>query len=492
MPSPTLPPTLTAAPTSPDRADRATFSARSIALDDWRKNSNVPEMTLALANVYSNALGAYNDATAAAGAAAAAGATIWVTGTVYAIGDARYSPIDFQTYRRRTNGAGATDPSLDSTNWARVNLTPPSVVRSPRIANAVLVEADRHTLVDVTAGTFAQTFTPAGGLGDGWSTFYRNSGTGFVTLTPFAGDLIDGLASFVMYPNEARLIISDGTNFHSIVLHPFTLEPTVTMNFIEPPGYRGYDTFLQAPGGGGGSGRQGAAGSTRGGGGGGGAGGTAWAVVLANTPGASITLTVGADGVGGTAVATVDTVGNNGTAGGSHSFGTLLSAPGGAAGVGAGAGAGGAASAGSGTPGAQVAFAGTAGGAAGQPAGAGTAAATWAATGGGGGGNITAGNVVSDGAAGGASGTATTATQLAGGAAGTSAGTRNGGAGNSASVLRGGTGGGGGASHLTQAGGTGGAGVRGGGGGGGSGSTNGAASGAGGNSTGYHCVKGVL
>lgn len=59
---PTVPPVLTDAPASPDRADRATFAARSIALDNWRKNQNVPEMRTALANVYANALELINNA----------------------------------------------------------------------------------------------------------------------------------------------------------------------------------------------------------------------------------------------------------------------------------------------------------------------------------------------------------------------------------------------------------------------------------------------
>lgn len=60
---PTAPPTLTPAPTSPDRADRATFAARAVALDDWTKNTQVPELQASLANVYANAVDAYNNAT---------------------------------------------------------------------------------------------------------------------------------------------------------------------------------------------------------------------------------------------------------------------------------------------------------------------------------------------------------------------------------------------------------------------------------------------
>lgn len=63
---PTVVPTLTDAPTSPDRADRTTFTARAIARDNWLKNQNVPEMRTVLANVYANAVEVYNNAVATA------------------------------------------------------------------------------------------------------------------------------------------------------------------------------------------------------------------------------------------------------------------------------------------------------------------------------------------------------------------------------------------------------------------------------------------
>lgn len=63
-------PTLTPAPTSPDRADRATFAARAVALDDWTKNNQVPEMQALGGNVYANAVGAAADAATAAANAA--------------------------------------------------------------------------------------------------------------------------------------------------------------------------------------------------------------------------------------------------------------------------------------------------------------------------------------------------------------------------------------------------------------------------------------
>lgn len=45
-------------------------------------------------------------------------ARVWVSGTSYLIGDVLLSPADnYQQYVRITNGAGATDPSSDTTNY---------------------------------------------------------------------------------------------------------------------------------------------------------------------------------------------------------------------------------------------------------------------------------------------------------------------------------------------------------------------------------------
>lgn len=69
---PTAPPVLTDPGLSPDRADRATFSARSVARDDFIKNIEIPERRLALANVYANAVEAAAAAALAVPASTAA------------------------------------------------------------------------------------------------------------------------------------------------------------------------------------------------------------------------------------------------------------------------------------------------------------------------------------------------------------------------------------------------------------------------------------
>lgn len=67
------------------------------------------------------AVEASDEAMAAANAATAVvGAQLWQSGQTYAQGDAVISPIDLQTYRRKSAGGGTTDPSLDSTNWAQI------------------------------------------------------------------------------------------------------------------------------------------------------------------------------------------------------------------------------------------------------------------------------------------------------------------------------------------------------------------------------------
>lgn len=225
----TPPITMTPAPTSPDRADRATFAARAVSLDDFRKNTNIPETQAAIDNVYANAVDAYISAAAAAGSAAAAGAAIWVSGTTYAIGDARYSPADLQTYRRKTAGAGTTDPSLDGTNWARVNLGANSIVRSARTGNTMLAESDRSTLVDVTSGTFSQTFDAAATLTAGWFVWYRNSGTGTVTLDPNGAELIDGAATLALPPGYTAMVTCSGAGFTTILFSPQPGDHEVTV-----------------------------------------------------------------------------------------------------------------------------------------------------------------------------------------------------------------------------------------------------------------------
>lgn len=88
---------------------------------------------------------AANAAVSASSAALTAGAVRWVSGLYYAAGDVRFSPLDFTTYRRKTNGSGTTDPSLDSTNWSPsisgyVTLTGAETVTNKRFSASLYLD----------------------------------------------------------------------------------------------------------------------------------------------------------------------------------------------------------------------------------------------------------------------------------------------------------------------------------------------------------------
>jgi len=208
-------------------------------------------------------------------------------------------------------GAGVTRVVMVTRAAAVPNETIP---RSARTANVAFTVNDSGYLIDVTSGTFTQTFGAASTLGDGWHVWMKNAPTGGdVTLDPNASETIDGLTSFVMYPGEFRLVQCDGAAFRSYVLNPFNRTFDSSATFVKPPGYRFFGGKITN---GGNSGR-------KGGGGGsvipGGAGGGTYPFLLAaGLFGATEAITVGAGAAGQTAAAT------DGNVGGVSSIGSIL------------------------------------------------------------------------------------------------------------------------------------------------------------------------
>lgn len=123
-------------PTGPSTSDPANFDSRAdtflAAIPGYQSQMNavagqINENTAwtkdkATAADAAAALASAAQAAAQASANAAAtsaGAIAWVSGTTYAIGDVRWSPLSRLVYRRVTTGAGTTDPSQDISNWDR-------------------------------------------------------------------------------------------------------------------------------------------------------------------------------------------------------------------------------------------------------------------------------------------------------------------------------------------------------------------------------------
>lgn len=125
---------------------------------------------------------------------------------------------------------------VDNLAYASVTLAP-RIVRETRTSNTTLSNADSTKHIDITSGTFTQTFNAAATMGTGWHVWLSNSGTGEITLDPNLAELIDGLSSYIMYPQEMRLITCDGLTFTSKVVHPFIATFIASGTFVKPPCY---------------------------------------------------------------------------------------------------------------------------------------------------------------------------------------------------------------------------------------------------------------
>lgn len=192
--------------------------------------------------------------------------------------------------RAKADGSGS--------EWVAIDLSAATdMLRVPRTGNPPLSKDDKGKWIDILTGTFTQPFNTAASLGNGWWLRIRNSGTGDITLKPNGSETIDGLASFIMYPGEARLIQCDGTALRSIVMAPGIKEFLSSANFVMPPGYSAVAVDVIGAGGGG---AYGSNGFTRGAQGG--AGGARDERTLpAPAAGTTVSVEVGAGGVGGAA-----------------------------------------------------------------------------------------------------------------------------------------------------------------------------------------------
>lgn len=181
------PPVISGLPTPPDPNDRATYNVRAYP---WSVAQGVlaTEVAAVASNVYQNALEAVASATIVENAVVAIDVIPWVSGTTYAIGDVRYSPTDAQTYRRKTAGAGTTDPSTDTTNWTRVTFR--------ANASTPFTKVTSSSTIAPPAGAISVEITCTGGGAGGYPTnAYGGGGGGGGTAIKYMQ--ITGAESFV-------------------------------------------------------------------------------------------------------------------------------------------------------------------------------------------------------------------------------------------------------------------------------------------------------
>jgi len=195
------PPVLTDPGLSPDRADRATFSARAIALDDFTKNVQIPQLRLALTNVAANATdaatsgtNAANSATSSANSAtnatnqvtlainqvtlataektaaalsaqtAAQSAALpgWVSGTNYTAGQRAISLTNGRPYMSLTAGVSTTDPATDTARWQLITSNRPIVAVT---GTSITATAGNHyVMTNAALSTLTLPALPATGM----------------------------------------------------------------------------------------------------------------------------------------------------------------------------------------------------------------------------------------------------------------------------------------------------------------------------------------
>lgn len=213
----------------------------------------------------------------------------------------------FSTVLPAQTGNAGKFVTTDGTDarWATITIPPQAITYELRTSNTMLSSADNAKFINITSGTFSQTFDTSANLGSGFWCYLKNSGTGNITLDPASTETIDGLATYPMYPGECRLVMCNGSGLLTQVVQPFYRAVTASETLYLAPGYSLYNGLLWGAGGGGG---KGGAGNASGGGGG------ACVPVIVTASG-SYPVVIGAGGAAVTSIASGGTGGNSTFAG---------------------------------------------------------------------------------------------------------------------------------------------------------------------------------
>lgn len=169
-----------------------------------------------------------------------------------------HNPADGTCTGTMTSAQGAVGPHTDwimSLGAAMLTGTA-DIVRDARSSNIALVQSDKGRLIEITSGSFTQTF---GARAAGWHCIYSNAGSGDIGIST------DG-ATYKVYTGEKRLLLYDGSTTYSIVLNAYSKIFAASDTWVKAPGYIAHSGEVDGAGG---SGRRGATSTARGGGTGG-------------------------------------------------------------------------------------------------------------------------------------------------------------------------------------------------------------------------------
>jgi len=259
------PPTLTPAPSpAPTRADPANFNIRADAYHSWlvpHVNTELPAVFTWMTARQNDVVGLVEDAedqvalaanqvtlasnqvtlaanqvtlaeSAAAAASASANASIWVSGQTYEIGVVRFSPINFLSYRRKTAGAGTTDPSLDATNWALVAGT----------GDVTLTGTQTLTNKTIEAGTFTNGYTEEVATSNTGTAYTIDLAGGSVQILTLTGNCTFTFPTATAGQSFILLLKQDGTGGRTVtwpaaVKWPGGTAPTITSTALKMDKY---------------------------------------------------------------------------------------------------------------------------------------------------------------------------------------------------------------------------------------------------------------
>lgn len=171
------------------------------------------------------------------------------------------------------------------------------------------------------SATLTLALTSAATLGAGFTFLVENtSSAGIITIDPDNTELVDGLTTINVLPNEVRLISCNGSAFTSVVLRSFYQEFSTSGTFTKPlSGYSQIEGIMWGGGGSGGAIVDSV--STYDGGAGGGGGATA--VTIALKPSEADTTSAVTIGAGGDAAVRSVDGSTSGAAGGDSAFALL-------------------------------------------------------------------------------------------------------------------------------------------------------------------------